>query len=101
LVKKYVVKLYAGAYRDIDAIYEYIAKALMEPKVALDLVRTLENAILSLEELPERGAFRRVGRFANKKYRQLFIENYTIIYRVYKTISEVHIVTVRYAPRQF
>ena len=37
----------------------------MEPDTALNMVERLENAILSLEELPERGALRRVGAYAN------------------------------------
>ena len=98
---KYVVKLYARTYRDLDGIYTYIAENLMEPVVAIHLVDELEKAIFSLEELPDRGAVRRVGAYANGDYRQLFVKNYMIIYRVLKEIPEVHIVTVRYAPSNF
>lgn len=73
----------------------------MEPDTALNMVERLENAILSLEELPERGALRRVGAYANGDYRQLFVKNYVIIYRVLKQKNEVHIVTVRYTPSSF
>lgn len=93
---KYVVKLYARAYRDLDDIYTYIAENLLEPDTALNMVDELENAIFSLEQLPERGAIRRVGAYANGDYRQLFVKNYVIIYRVLKQKKEVHIVTVRY-----
>ena len=54
-----------------------------------------------LEQLPERGAIRRVGAYANGDYRQLFVKNYVIIYRVLKTKEEVHILTVRYTPGNF
>lgn len=73
----------------------------MEPDTALNMVERLENAILSLEELQERGALRRVGAYANGDYRQLFVKNYVIIYRVLKQKNEVHIVTVRYTPSSF
>lgn len=73
----------------------------MEPDTALNMVERLENAILSLEELPERGALRRVGAYANGDYRQLFVKNYVIIYRVLKQKNEVHIVMVRYTPSSF
>ncbi len=73
----------------------------MEPDTALNMVERLENAILSLEELPERGALRRVGAYANGDYRQLFVKNYVVIYRVLKQKNEVHIVTVRYTPSSF
>lgn len=97
----YVVKLYARAYRDLDGIYAYIAENLLEPGTALNMVEELEEAIFSLEQLPERGAIRRVGAYANGNYRQLFVKNYVIIYRVLKTKKEVHIVTVRYTPSNF
>lgn len=89
----YTVKLYPRAYRDLDDIYTYIAKSHM--------VGELEKAIYSLEQLPERGAIRRIGAYANRDYRQLFVKNYVIVYRVRKKEKEVHIVTVRYAPSNF
>ena len=98
---KYVVKLYARAYRDLDDIYTYIAKTLLEPGTALNMVDELENAIFSLEQLPERGAVRRVGAYAEGNCRQLFVKNYCIIYRLMKIKKEVHIVTVRYTPSNF
>lgn len=98
---KYTVKLYARAYRDLDGIYEYIANNLSEPTVASNMIDTLEEAIYSLEYLPERGAIRRIGAYANGDYRQLFVKRYIIVYRVLKEKKEVHIVTIRYAPSQF
>lgn len=98
---KYAVKIYAGAYRDLDNIYTYIAEKLSEPTTALRLIDELETAIFSLEQLPERGAVRRVGAYANSGYRQLFVKRFIIIYRVLKPQKEVHIVTVRYAPSLF
>lgn len=98
---KYVVKLYARAHRDLEGIYTYIAENLLEPRTALNMVDELENAIFSLEQFPERGAIRRVGAYANGDYRQLFVKNYVIIYRVLKQKKEVHIVTVRYTPSNF
>lgn len=95
------MKLYARAYRDLDRIYTYIATNLSEPTVALQLVQALEEAIFSLEQLPERGALRRVGAFANHNYRQIFVKNFCIIYRVLKEKREVHVVTVRYAASEF
>jgi len=97
----YVVKLYACAYRDLEGIYTYIAENLLESGTALNIVDELEKAIFSLEQLPERGAIRRVGAYANGNYRQLFVKNYVIIYRVLKKEKEVHIVTIRYTPSSF
>ena len=72
-MNKYVVKLYARAYRDLDGIYTYIAENLLEPDTALNMADELESAIFSRE----RGAVRRAGAYANGNYRQLFVKNYT------------------------
>ena len=96
---RYIIKLYARAYRDLDDIYNYIADKLLEPGIALNIINELENAIYSLEQFPERGAIRCIGTYANGDYRQLFVKNYVVIYRVLKEKQEVHIITIRYTPR--
>ncbi len=97
----YSVKLYARASRDLDEIYKYIANNLAEPLIAENLIDAIENAIINLEYFPERGAIRQIGIYANKNYRQLFVKNYVIIYKVLNERKEVHIITVRYAPSNF
>ena len=98
---KYQVKITPQAFRDIDMIYDYIARHLLEPGTANNLVDEIEAGIFSLEEMPNRGAPRRIGNYANKGYRQLFIKNYTIVYRVDDTEKQVIIVTVKYSGRDF
>ncbi len=95
------VKLYARASRDLEDIYKYIANNLSEPIAAEKLIDAIENAIINLEYFPERGAIRQIGVYANKGYRQLFVKNYVIIYKVLNDRKEVHIITVRYAPSNF
>ena len=97
----YSVKLYAKAYRDLDETYSYIADNLSEPDIAEKYITAIENGILSLEQMPERGAIRKTGIYANQNYRQLIIKNHMIIYKVLKEQKEVHIVTVRYSARNF
>lgn len=100
-MNKYAIKLFSRAYRDLDSIYAYIAKSLQEPIAAQKLLDSLEEAIFGLEELPQRGAPRKTGVPANKGYRQLFIKNFTVIYRVDESNKQVIIVTVRYSKSQF
>lgn len=97
----YSVKLYARANRDLEEIFKYIANNISEPLAAEKMIDALENAIVNLEYFPERGAIRQNGIYANKNYRQLFVKNYVIIYKVLKKHKDVHIVTVRYAPSNF
>jgi len=53
---KYAVKLLSRIFRDLDDINAYIAETLLEPETAKKLLREMEEAIFSLEELPLRGA---------------------------------------------
>lgn len=98
---RFAVKLLSRAYRDLDGIYAYISETLLEPGTAAKLLDALEETILGLETLPHRGALRKTGAYANKGYRQLFIKNFTVIYRVNEADKQVVIVTVRYSKRQF
>ena len=65
------------------------------------MIELLESAIYSLEDMPQRGAERKVGLYANKGYRQLFIKNYTIVYKIGEKEKIVVIHTVRYTPSLF
>ena len=98
---KYSVKLLPRAYRDLDGIYEYIAETLIEPGIAVKLVDSLEEAIFSLESIPQRGALRKTGAYADKGYRQLFVGNFTVVYRVAEAKKRVLVVTIRYSKSQF
>lgn len=98
---KYRVKLMSRAVRDLDGIYEYIANTLLEPETALNLVNQIENAILSLETMPYRCPERKRGSYANRGYRQLFVENYTAVFRIDEVKKMVVVVTVRYSPSEF
>lgn len=97
-MEKYNVKLLPKAYRDIDEIFNYIKSEIMEPNIAQNIFRSIEETILSLEEFPYRGSVRKVGFYANKGYRQLFIKNFTVIYRVAENTKCVIVITVKYTP---
>lgn len=97
----YRVKLMGRALRDLDGIYKYIAETLLEPGTAIKLVDEIESEILPLEHFPNRCPSRRTGAYANKGYRQLFVKNYTVIFRVDEAEKTVIVVTVRYSASQF
>ena len=63
---------------DLDNIYNRIADDFKEIGTAEKMADALEDAILSLDEMPYRGSIRRTGAFANRGYRQIFVENFTI-----------------------
>ena len=98
---KYQVKISPQAFQDLDMIYAYIKDHLLEPGTAENLVDEIEKGIFSLSEMPNRGAPRRIGIYANKGYRQLFVKNYTIVYRVEEAETRVVIITVKYSGSDF
>lgn len=49
---KYTVKMFPQAYRDLDQIYEQIARSSNYDDNAMDVVERIEKAILSFEEQP-------------------------------------------------
>ena len=100
-MNKYIIKITPQVYRELASIYQYFAENLMMPETSLRIVAEIESAIFSLDMLPYRGAERKVGRYANKGYRQLFVENYTIVYRIDEINKQVIIVTVQYSPGYF
>ena len=98
---KYSVKLTSRAIRDLDSIYSYIAKTLLEPSTALELTAQIEEEILSLDQMPYRCPERTRGVYANRGYRQLLVKNYTVVYRIDEAHKQVIVVTVRYSPSEF
>ncbi len=98
---KYTVKLLPKAYRDIEHIYSYISKEIKVQEAAKKTVKSIEDAILGLEEFPYRGPNRKIGVYANKAYRQMFIKNFTLVYRIDEKLKLVVVVTVKYSPSYF
>ena len=97
----YKVTMVDRAYRDLDGIYEYIATTLVEPEIALSIADDIETAILSLDTFPHRYPERRTGAYANKGYRQLFVGNYTALFRIDEERKCVIVLTIRYSASQF
>ena len=98
---EYYVKLTSKAFSDIDGIYKYISENLCANSSAINIVNQIEEAIFSLETFPNRGSIRRTGRYANKNYRQLFVANYVIVYKVVEESKKVIVMTVKYARSNF
>lgn len=101
ILDKYLVKIYARAYRDLDSIYAYIAESLSEPDIALRTINELESAFYRLEDFPERGSICRKAAYTGRGFRQLFVKNYCILYQVLDEKREIHILGVWNMRRNF
>lgn len=96
---KYKVKIYPKAIRDLDGIFEYIAKEKLAPENAKGQIDRIKRAILSLEAFPQSHQERNEGRYAEKSYRQLLVDNYIVIFRIDETYKIVYVITVQYQGR--
>ena len=96
---KYKVKLHPRAIRDLDNIYEYIAKEKSAPENAKRQTDRIKKAILDLGSFPQSHQERNEGRYAGKGYRQLLIDNYIAIFRIDENDKNVYVITVQYQGR--
>ena len=80
--KRYEVLLTAGAERDLDALYDYIAQSDTQSKANYVLDR-LMKVIDGLAIFPERGRYpRELLTLGMREYRQTAFKPYRVIYRV-------------------
>lgn len=96
---KYKIKLNARAFRDIDDIFAYIALEKLSPENAKRQTDRIRTALKKLDTFPQSHQERTEGRYAEKGYRQLLIDNYIAIFRIDETSKTVYVVTIQYQGR--
>jgi len=94
-MKHYEVLISDKAHEDMEAIYDYIAKVLQEPNIAAKQYDRIADAILSLEEMPERIKIMDCEPERSKGLRPLIVDNYTVFFVV--RVDTVHIARVLYS----
>jgi len=71
-----------GAARDLEEIYEYVARH-DAPGKAAHLLDRIESVLSGLSESPNRGAYpRELLALGIREYREVFFKPYRVIYRV-------------------
>ena len=85
----YAVLMTAGAERDLESIYDYIAE-FDSLANAGHVLEYLLQCIRSLGHFPERGTHpRELSALGIREYRQALYKPYRIIYRIYN--QQVHV----------
>lgn len=78
----YAVRMTRDAKRDLEDIYEYIARHDM-PAKADHVLDQLSHAVSSLAEQPSRGAFpKELNALGIQVYREVYFKHYRLIYQV-------------------
>lgn len=92
----YIVKLRPEVYEMLDVIYKNICFQSIDDAAADQVITAIEESILSLSRLPNRGSMITAGIYANKGYRQLLVKNFQIVYKVFEGAGEVVVVFVKH-----
>lgn len=94
-----IVSLEAGA--DIREIVRYIAKELREPSTAEQMLDRIDEAVASLETMPEKYALVTDEYLASCGIRMVAVKKYLIFYTVDHSKNEVNISRALYGKRNW
>ena len=95
----YTVNVTQQAQLDIKIIYEYIANNLMEPEIAEKQYTRIENAIYTLDKMPERFRQYEKGPWQSRNLRIMPIDNFLAFYIVDNANCIVTVIRIMYGAR--
>ena len=98
-MKKWQVTISEPAEADLDEIYTYITETLLEPVTAWHQIARIREAVLGLDEMPERGSLLPDEPWRSRGLRRLLVDNYTIIYEIQETADTVVVIAILYSRR--
>jgi len=96
---KYPVNLSVEASKDINGIYEYIAVALGEKEIAVNMINLLEKNILSFDEMPGRYKLYWNEPWKSRGLHIMTVKKYLVFYTVDDNTKSVNIIRVIYSSR--
>ena len=79
---KYRVDISEPAENDLKDIIRYIASQLSAPESALNLMELLEEAMLSLSDMPQRCPLVSDERLSQMGYRKLIVKKYIVFFSI-------------------
>ena len=89
---KYSVSLTDDAVRDLEDIYDYISESDL-PEKADYVLGKIEDMVLNLTELPERGTYpKELSDLGLREYREVYFKPYRVIYRVFDKSIYVYVI---------
>jgi plasmid stabilization system protein ParE len=79
-MEQYKVIIYDKAIEDMEGIYTYISETLVAPIAAMNQYNRIADAILSLEQMPERVRLMYSEPEHSKGIRSLPVDNYAVFF---------------------
>jgi len=100
-MKVYGINITNIAKQDIRDIKSYITNELHEPVTAVNISNAILDAIVTLEQIPDRVALVKDKRLAAQGIRPLYVNNYTVFFRIDDSLDVVEVVRVLYSHRDW
>ena len=94
----YLIRITPRAAADLQAIFDYITQN--SPQGAAGMIRTILDAIDSLNLLPRRYDVPRTGYVRGRQVRSMPVPPYLVRYRIDERNKVVHILRVRHGARR-
>lgn len=98
---KYRIEITEPARQDLMELYLYIAEILKEPASAQRIYFSIRDAVLSLDEMPERYAVIDEPWLADLGIRKMPVENYLVFYQAEQENALVTVLRVLYNRREW
>ena len=96
---KYKVVLTEQADIDLRDIYEYIAFTLLVPEIAIGQLERIEQAILSLDEMPKRFKLLELEPWYSRGIHQMPVDNFIVFYIPNNEEKKVTVLRIMYGGR--
>ena len=100
-MSRFQIQIAEAAQQDLAGIVDYIANHLRERQTALNQLARLQEAIDSLQEMPERQSLVHDNYLSLLGIRKIPVDNYLVFYLVDNNRHIVHIIRVLYAKREW
>lgn len=97
----YEIQITEPAEKDLNEISSYIAKELLEPKIAKKIISKIAKVVTSLEDMPLRNALVVDERLAYRGIRKIMVDNYVVFYITSVESKKVTIIRILYERRDW
>ena len=83
--QSYTIEITEEALADMEQLYQYIAEVLLSPENAISQYNRIADAILTLDELPERCPIINTEPEHSRGIRRMLVDNYSVFYIIEET----------------
>ncbi len=97
----YRVDISEPAEKDLRDIIRYISAQLSAPMTALQMMETIEEAIMNLADMPQKCPLVTDERLATVGYRKLLVKNYIVFFTINEKSKTVDVERILYTRRNW